>query len=615
MFKLFQRKRAPSSTGTSTCLPAKELLRPETAATLLATPRRQRLLEHIWQRTALSRTQFALLYGGPIERYAALVQQFPASETHHHAYRGGMLDHGLEIVAYALTLRQSYLLPVGAPPELQAAQSEAWTAGIAYAALLHDIGKIAVDIDVENAAGERWHPWHGPLKTAYRFRFRTGRAYRLHGAAAGLLYTDVLGQRILDWLSDFPDLWGALLYVLAGQHEHAGILSELIVRADKASVAQELGGNPLKAQQAPKQSLQRKLLDGFRYLIRERLKLNQAEASDGWLTQGGLWLVSKTVCDKLRAHLLSQGVEGVPQRNTDLFNELQAHGLVQQNPQGGAIWRAKVVSSSGWSHSFTFLRLSPALIWEAGSTRPSDFNGTVQIEDNEVEPAVESPIAFVSLNGDANVRGSSRVALTGGPEQGTTGVVVPAHLPGSPSPSSSAPAEPTMNLSPTYEGDSSDHEETTLPIAYDPKSSSPPQPTTSPGMQFVDWLREAIQSRRLIINDARALVHTVSGTAYLVSPGIFMRYAQEHPELSQAARPLKVAEWEWAQKHFEKLRVHKKHASGLNIWTCEVTGPRKNRRLHGYLLLDGRTLFSEVPIDNPHLTLQPENEIAGSNAA
>ena len=78
-------------------------MRPEPAASLLATPRRQKLLEHIWQRTSLSRRQFATLYLAPLERYAELVQQFPASEAHHHAYPGGMLDHGLEIVAYALS--------------------------------------------------------------------------------------------------------------------------------------------------------------------------------------------------------------------------------------------------------------------------------------------------------------------------------------------------------------------------------------------------------------------------------------------------------------------------------------------------------------------------------
>ncbi|MBF9173201.1 TraI domain-containing protein, partial [Xanthomonas campestris pv. campestris] len=343
MLSLFQRKRASvaaaASPGPTTDLP-KGLTRPETAASLLATPRRQKLLEHIWQRTSLSRQQFDTLYRTPLERYAALVQQFPASESHHHAYHGGMLDHGLEIVAYALKLRQSYLLPAGATPEDQAAQAEAWTAATAYAALLHDIGKIAVDLHVEQADGSVWHPWHGPLKQPYRFRYREDREYRLHSAATGLLYHQVIDRFILDWLSGFPSLWAALLYIMAGQYEHAGVLGELVIKADRASVAQELGGDPAKAMAAPKHALQRKLLDGLRYLLKEELKLNQPQASDGWLTHDALWLVSKTVSDKLRAHLLSQGIDGIPANNSAVFNVLQEHSMLQPAPDGKAIWRA-----------------------------------------------------------------------------------------------------------------------------------------------------------------------------------------------------------------------------------------------------------------------------------
>lgn len=59
-------------------------------------------------------------------------------------------------------------------------------------------------------------------------------------------------------------------------------------------------------------------------------------------------------------------------------------------------------------------------------------------------------------------------------------------------------------------------------------------------------------------------------------------------------------------KRFEKLQQHRKQANGLNIWNCVVTGPRKSRRLHGYLLVDPRTLFADIRPNNPYLRLVDE---------
>ena len=595
MLSLFQRKRVPP-TGASTALPAtglsKGLTRPESATALLATPRRQKLLEHIWQRTSLSRRQFSTLYLAPLERYAELVQQFPASEGHHHAYPGGMLDHGLEIVAYALKLRQSHLLPAGVTPEAQAAQAEAWTAGTAYAALLHDIGKIAVDLHVEYADGSVWHPWHGPLQRPYRFRYCKEREYRLHSAATGLLYTQLLDREIFDWLSGYHDLWAALLYVLAGQYEHAGTLGELVVQADQASVAQELGGDPGKALAAPRHTLQRKLLDGLRYLLKDKFKLNQPQASDGWLTQDALWLVSKTVSDKLRAYLLSQGIEGIPSNNTAVFNVLQDHGIALPTPDGKAIWKATVTSDTGWSHSFTFLKLSPAMIWEAAS-RPAPFAGSVQVDQDE---AAAQP--SVGATPDVEVDQHDAVAATlvakepHTPAGADSGVEALLDLPdGSPPPAAEAIQQPTINAA------VSSNSAETRPEQLDDTHQTPS------GEHFMDWLRQGIQTRKLIINDAKALVHTVDGTVYLVSPGVFQRYVQEHPQVAALAKQEKQSDWQWVQKCFEKLGLHRKQNNGLNIWTCEVTGPRKSRRLHGYLLASPGTLFHEVPPDNPYLSL------------
>ncbi|WP_308142777.1 MobH family relaxase [Burkholderia pseudomallei] len=613
MFSLFHRpKGSPPAPAPTPAAAPKGLLHPEPAASLLATPRRQKLLEHIWQRTSLSRAQFAKLYRAPIERYAALVQQFPASESHHHAYPGGMLDHGLEIVAYALKLRQSRLLPVGAPPEVQAAQAEAWTAATAYAALLHDIGKIAVDLDVEYADGERWHPWHGPLARPYRFRYRKDRSYRLHEAAAGLLYTQILDRPIMDWLSGFPELWSALLYVLAGHKEQAGVLGELVTQADQASVAQELGGNPQKALLAPKQALQRKLLDGLRHLVRNELKLNQPQASDGWLTNEGLWLVSKTVADKLRASLLAQGIEGIPESNPTLFDILQEHGIVQPTTDGKAIWKATVASTNGWTQSFTFLKLAPVSIWDAGD-QPSSFAGAVRVEqDADTAGNTTGKTSATAITGNTPSSPATSIPPSSAPSRAPDTVDALLDLLGRspPVPADDARGDPSTLHQPmaTHDVPPQPSEASVKTPSSIKHATAPAQSdtTTPSGEHFIAWLREGTQTRRLIINDAKALVHTVAGTGFLVSPGVFQRYAQEHPEVARFAKQEQQTEWAWVQKQFERLGIHRKQDNGLNIWTCDVTGPRRNRRLHGYLLKEPARLFTAKPHDNPYLKLSSD---------
>ena len=571
MLNLFRRKRQKPPPPPTVNI-AEGYLPIESAHSLLAAEHRRQLLDRIWQYTALSHTQFTQLYLHPIHRYAELVQQLPASETHHHAYLGGMLDHGLELVACSLKLRQSYLLPTGAVPEDQAAQTDAWSAGIAYGALLHDIGKIAVDLQVERRDGRIWHPWQGPLDQPYRFRYVKGRDYHLHGAAAGLLYTQILDRPIFDWLSGFPSLWACLLYVLAGQYERAGVLGELVIQADRVSTAQNIGGNPSKALQAPIHSLQHHLISGLRHLVQYELKLNQPGAA-GWLTQDALWLVSKTVTDKLRAYLLSQAIEGIPSSNLAVFDELQSHGLVESTPEGKAIWTA-LVAQGNWQQSFTFLRLQPALIW-GNEDRPEAFSGMVSI-------AVDNHLA--------NAPASAPALKTGGTES-----------------YQNQSLENSMAMEDAdYLGTLLDMFEMGDPEVRDTPSENPLEvsssPLDNPGQVFLNWVKEGIQSHKLIINDSKAKIHTVSGTVFLVTPGLFQRYAQEFPGISQGACQ-EIEEWRWVQKQFEKLKTHRKRNDGLNIWICQVEGPRKKANLKGYLLETPALLLNIVPADNPFLKI------------
>ncbi|WP_349975803.1 MobH family relaxase [Pseudomonas sp. WHRI 8519] len=559
----FQKGEAAEPTPTPI---AEGFMLPLSAESLLAADHRRKLLERIWQYTALSEAQFDRLYLEPIRRYARYVQQLPASESHHHAYPGGMLDHGLELVACSLKLRQSYLLPSGAAPEDQAAQADAWSAAIAYGALLHDIGKIAVDLQVEYQNAKRWHPWHGPLNQPYRFRYHPGRNYKVHGAAAGLLYTQILSPALLDWLSDYPELWSQLLFLLADHYEHAGTLGELVLQADRVSTAQSIGGNPAKALQAPKHSLQHHLLTGLRHLVKNEFKLNQPGAA-GWLTEDHLWLVSKTTTDKLRAHLLAQAVDGIPTSNIALFDELQSHGLVEATPESKAVWNA-TVTDGDWQHRFTFLRLQPSLIWSS-DTRPQSFIGTVEIISNS------SPLTNES-DGLCEDRPSPAIDTN----------------------SSDQPQTPNFDF--LSELDDLLQDEV--------KCEDIANPTEAPSYDrrektFIEWLTEGVRSHHLIVNDSKAVVHTVNGTFFLVTPSIFKRYVAEQSRGSNEFQ--KNDEWRSIQREFEKLSVHLKRADGKNIWTCKVKGPRKKSSLNGYLLREPKIISNDKHPNNPFLVLEP----------
>ena len=141
MFKslvhLFKSKSNISEITEERSIPKQDTdgwITPYSAETLLNTELRQRYLSLLWQQVSMTREMFDHLYQKPIERYAEMVQLLPASESHHHAHLGGMLDHGLEVISFAAKLRQNYVLPLNAAPEEQAKQKDAWTAAVIYLA-------------------------------------------------------------------------------------------------------------------------------------------------------------------------------------------------------------------------------------------------------------------------------------------------------------------------------------------------------------------------------------------------------------------------------------------------------------------------------------------------
>ncbi|EAZ9289225.1 relaxase [Salmonella enterica subsp. enterica serovar Redlands] len=575
---------------------------PQTAETLLATPLCQQLMKIIWQRTSLSGELFAKLYLAPVARFAELVQLLPASEYHHHSHPGGLLEHTLEVMAFAAKLRQRHLLPAGAAPEDQAREAEAWTAGVIYAALLHDVGKIATDIAVTTDDDQLWHPWVGPLRRSYRLKYLKKRDHQLHPVAGGLLATYILPVDALNWLAQYPGLYAYFLYCINGHYDRAGIIGELVQEADRASVAQFMGANASTVLERPQPSLAKQMLAALKELVQKQYKLsNPHSGSDGWLTEEALWLISKTTADRVRAWLLQQGVTSVPDSNVRLFDEMQAHGLIVPTPEGKAVWSCDIKADSGWTPGcpLTLLKLSPSRFWSAGGERPSLFPGNVV-------PVPNIPPEMLNMGSELSASENELTSLAF---------------------SLFAPQETAAPAGHTFQPEIPDEDtRTVLSVAAQGKTAAglsggiddtPPAPDYSlvppprpaipqadgktiaefSGKHFYDWLCQVVQARKIVTNDVMARVHMVQGKVFLVSPGIFQLYVQ-------SVTGETGTEWKKVQLSFQRLGLHIRGDDGINIFNCEVKGPRKTRQVKGYLLERPEEIFGgNAPEDNPYLSI------------
>ncbi|WP_224418752.1 MULTISPECIES: MobH family relaxase [unclassified Modicisalibacter] len=578
--RLFLRSRQNTS-------PPKGYTQPMLGKELLDTPRRQQMIKMLWNTTSLTQSVFDEYLLAPIRRYAELVQRLPASESHHHAYPGGMLDHALEMACYGLRLRQRHLLPPGAKPEDQSSSGELWSAAVIHGALMHDVAKTLVDVEIHLEDGREWRLWHGPIPAAYRVRYRVGREYHLHAAVNPLLCERVLGAKVLDWMMTQPKLFALFMYTIAGHTERGGIVAELIHQADRASVAKALGGDPVQALSAPVESIQRKLAEGLRYMVKEQFKLNK-RGEVAWLTEEALWLVSPRAVNELKAHLYAQGVKSIPGDLNRLYGELQSHGLIEEVTEGKAVWKCEIVEGD-WKQSFNMIKVPPTLIWGV-ENKPAPFRGKITLQGEGAvtadKPSSED-VAVAKSESDSESKTQSGEIQ---PSQGIdTQPYSQASTVGDTLDDDIMALFPEVNselervLDQVQSADSAEQESSAEPnsstsaknVGSRPKSNDQKANNTSDlGEQFWQWLKMGVADHSIVINDTKAPIHTVEGTYFLVSPGIFKRFSTK--ELGDEEQ------WKAVQKRFQKLGLHIR-TQGQNIHNVSVEGPNKTRLLKGYL--------------------------------
>ncbi|WP_018871538.1 MULTISPECIES: MobH family relaxase [unclassified Thioalkalivibrio] len=605
MLRLFRRSTRPD--GPKLKPPIDGLLPVLTPDDLLQPPHRQALLRQITGLLALPSDCAERYVASALRKYAAFVQEVPASEVHHHSGRGGMLDHGLEVVLKALQIRRGYVLPPGAEPERLSHEADVWSYGVFSAALLHDVGKPVVDQEIVlyDRSGDRlgrWEPWHGPMTERpgaywYSVRYRRGRVHKLHEPVSSLMAHWILPPEGMSWVGEHQELLQSWIHAIHGHMEDAGALGQIILQADRESVARNLGGESPDRLPTPTKPLHEKLMTSLRHLLSSAdLPLNRNGAA-GWRTESDLWLVSKRAADALRAQLREEGHSGIPSSNDRIFDTLQEHGLLVANGDR-AIWRAQV-AGDGWSHELTLIRLPVARLWSEPETMPMVFEGSVTPlgeasteETTESANATPSPPAPEGANAPASDPAPVEpVAI----QTGQSGVVAESHS--NPHPAISAGVE-DLPLPPGLDG--------ALEKTADEPTAEPPSQAMSscdtdadtrlpedPGDACLEWIQRGVADGSLLVNTREARIHVVPEGVLLVSPGIFRDFASATGHT-----------WNAAQKRFQRLQLHEKSSEGTNIHRYVVRGERQTSRINGLLIRDVSVVFGPdwTPSPNDHLT-------------
>ncbi|EOA5503381.1 TPA: TraI domain-containing protein [Enterobacter hormaechei] len=233
-------------------LPSAEVIKPSLplgyfqpmkASELLATTRCQQWLQSLWDYSSLPKDMYRQYYLAPLEHCVTLMQQFPLTESGPYARPGGMADYMLETVSYAARLSKSYMLPVGAPPEEQAAQSAAWNAVVVYAAMLPSLEYLChLHVELEN--GKRWFPLLDAPPEPYRFRFAPESSPERLQSFGAMLAWKIIPPEAINWLSSWPEAIRNLSTYLTGFRAQSGVVNAIVSEAIHLTVGTPEGEPP-----------------------------------------------------------------------------------------------------------------------------------------------------------------------------------------------------------------------------------------------------------------------------------------------------------------------------------------------------------------------------------
>lgn len=331
---------------------------PERSAPLPAVPPELLLQAHqetiakIRVSLGMTRDEFELQIQPVLLRYAERVHLLPASESDHHCGRGGMLRHGLEAMFFAVRLAEGRVFAMDALPEYRQHLDPKWRIAVALAALLHDVGKVVVDVNAISEDGTaRWSGHSVPLwewlqrhqLSNYYIYWNPGRRSGRHVSFGPLLLREMLGGELMDWLSsnNGHEIMDRLVTAFTAPEDKTNPIAELANEADRKSADFDLQDQAKRLAEAGKSSARAStalLIREMRAMVEEGTWRINHPGTPLFLTTEGLFGLPPNVLDEPIRRLQASGqLKAFPMEKALQFEELiRVHAIEPHN--GRPMW-------------------------------------------------------------------------------------------------------------------------------------------------------------------------------------------------------------------------------------------------------------------------------------
>lgn len=352
MFRLFKR-RAGNASAINAAPLAKEIgdafgkaLVAKSGKDLLS--KHSAIIENIYSFCQLDRKRFEASYLALFENVAALVQDLPASERHHHAHLGGLLEHSLEVAAYCARISGRFLYTDDGEEQILA-RSALYVFSMVSAGVLHDIGKALVDIDVVTIEGGKpvlWDPTMGLLKPGarYIYQYNKRRLHGLHETAGILMVVSLMPPKAFQWIWEAANIRNQWLAAIGGKAmELGGRIGECLIECDSASTGEAMATAPaaLAAQAESMVTGEKPRLDAL--LIKGIVKSftsfePNTQNNPYWVSQKFIACVAPRFIEVAKAALGAAG-QHLPDKDSSsvLYDILMDNGALIPNPLKKAV--------------------------------------------------------------------------------------------------------------------------------------------------------------------------------------------------------------------------------------------------------------------------------------